>query len=152
MKSKFKYILILSGIMLFFTCEPSVRPIDYGQDGCSYCRMTIVDDHYGSEILTKKGKTYKFDSIECLAAFVLKKQIAQEDIHGRYFTDFEDAGRLYPGNELIFVRAKKLNSPMGLNLSAYRNEETAANVALLYFGEILNWEQVRDYVETSWLK
>jgi len=149
---KIQNILILIGIGLLLSCEPSVQSINYGQDGCSYCRMTIVEDHYGSEIVTQKGKVYKFDSIECLSAFVLKKQIAEEDIHELYFTDLEDAGHLYPKSELIFVQAKKLNSPMGLNLSAYRNPQTAANVAELYFGDTLNWKQVQDFVEISWLK
>ncbi|NQV13876.1 nitrous oxide reductase accessory protein NosL [bacterium] len=114
--------------------------------------MTIIDEHYGSELLTKKGKTYKFDSIECLAGFVLKEEVVPEKIHGLYVTDFEDAGNLYPLDELIFVQAKKLKSPMGLNLSAFRKQETASNVAKLYFGEIITWEQTLNFVENSWLK
>jgi len=49
-------------------------------------------------------------------------------------------------------KAKKLKSPMGLNLSAYRKHQTATNVAELYFGEIMEWEQVQEFVESSWLK
>ncbi len=138
--------------LLLISCEPSVQAINYGQDGCSYCRMTIVEQHYGSELLTSKGKAYKFDSIECLAAFVIKEEVPTEKIHGLYFTDFEDAGNLYPLEEMIFVQASKLKSPMGLNLSAYRNQKTADDVALLYFGETKGWEQVQSFVETSWLK
>lgn len=138
--------------ILVISCEPTIQAINYGQDGCNYCRMTIVEDLYGTELLTTKGKAYKFDSIECLAAFVIKDEVAKEKIHGLYFTDFEDAGNLYPLQELIFVQAKKLKSPMGLNLSAYRTQKTADDVALLYFGETMTWEQVRIYVETAWLK
>lgn len=114
--------------------------------------MTIVENHYGSELLTKKGKSHKFDSIECLSAFVTKEEVPQSKIYGLYFTDFEDAGNLHPLEEMIFVQAKKLKSPMGLNLSAYRNMKTADDVALLYFGEIMTWEQVQTFVEKSWLK
>ncbi|MBT6003031.1 MAG: hypothetical protein HOG76_09365 [Candidatus Marinimicrobia bacterium] len=114
--------------------------------------MTIVEEHYGSELLTTKGKSYKFDSIECLAAFVKKGEVSSEKIYGLYFTDFEDAGNLYPLQEMIFVHATKLKSPMGLNLSAYRTQKTADDVALLYFGETMDWEQVKNYVETAWLK
>ncbi len=133
-------------------CEPAVQAINYGQDGCSYCRMTIVEEHYGAELLTTKGKAFKFDSIECLAAFVIKDEVATEKTHDLLFTDFEDAGNLYPLEEMIFVQAKKLKSPMGLNLSAFRTQKTADDVALLYFGEIMTWEQVQIYVETAWLK
>jgi len=53
---------------------------------------------------------------------------------------------------MIFVQAEKLKSPMGLNLSAYRTQKTADDVALLYFGETMNWDQVKNFVETAWLK
>ena len=138
--------------ILVVSCEPTVQAINYGQDGCSYCRMTIIEEHYGSELLTTKGKAYKFDSIECLAAFVIKGDVAVEKTHDLYFTDFEDAGNLYPLEGMIFVQAKKLKSPMGLNLSAFRTQKTADDVALLYFGEIMDWEQVQTYVEAAWLK
>ena len=146
-------LLSLSIAAIFLcSCEPEVQAINYGQDGCDYCRMTIVEEHYGSELLTTKGKSYKFDSIECLAAFVIKGEVSSEKTHGLYFTDFEDAGNLYPLNEMIFVQAEKLKSPMGLNLSAYRTQKTADDVALLYFGETMNWDQVKNFVETAWLK
>ncbi|MBT3253597.1 MAG: hypothetical protein HN995_05695 [Candidatus Marinimicrobia bacterium] len=152
MIKRFTSIAILLTAVFMISCEPTVRTINYGQDGCDYCRMTIVEEHYGSELLTTKGKAYKFDSIECLAAFVIKDEVKREYIHELYFTDFEDAGNLYPLGEMIFVQTKKLKSPMGLNLSGYRNQKVADDVALLYFGETMSWEQVQAFVETSWLK
>jgi len=147
-----KFILPLLASLLLVNCEPTAQPINYGQDGCSYCRMTIVEDLYGAELLSVKGKVFKFDSIECLTAFVIKGEVKTEQTHSLYFTDFEDAGHLYPLNEMIFVQAKKLKSPMGLNLSAFRNQGTADNVAELYFGEIMTWEQIQNFVEQAWLK
>lgn len=144
--------LLLLTTLLLVSCEPQVQPINYGQDGCRYCRMTIVEDHYGTELLTSKGKAYKFDSIECLSAFVIKQEVSTDKTHELYFTDFEDPGNLHPLPEMIFVQAKKLKSPMGLNLSGYRQQKTADDVALLYFGEVMTWEQVLNFVETSWLK
>lgn len=152
MNKKLVCIALLLTAFLLSSCEPEVQPINYGQDGCSYCRMTIVEDLYGSELLTTKGKSHKFDSIECLSAFITKEEFPAEKIHDLYFTDFEDAGNLYALEEMIFVQAKKLKSPMGLNLSAFRNQETADDVALLYFGEVMTWEQVQSFVETAWLK
>lgn len=146
----FKLSLLLISLLTVCSCEPKAQAINYGQDGCDYCRMTIVEEHYGTEVVSTTGKVYKFDSIECLAAFQFKDMIAKDKIHELYFTDFEDAGNLYPLADLVFVYAKKLRSPMGLNLSAYRNPETAGNVAELYFGEVMTWEQVQTFVEQSW--
>ena len=152
MSKTFTHISVLFFAFLLIACEPEVQEINYGQDGCSYCRMTIIEELYGSELLTTRGKSYKFDSIECLAAFVARGEVANAKIHDLYFTDFEDAGNLYPLEEMIFVQSKKLKSPMGLNLSAFRTQKTADDVALLYFGETLTWEQVQSFVETAWLK
>lgn len=152
MRRNFLLLLLTISSSMLSNCEPQVQAINYGQDGCNYCRMTIVEEMYGTELLTKKGKAYKFDSIECLAAFVLKGEIATENIENLYFTDFEDAGNLHPLSDIIFVQAKKLKSPMGLNLSAFRNLDTAQNVAELYFGNTMSWDQVRDYVDKTWLK
>ena len=138
--------------LCIMACEPQVRPIDYGQDACDYCRMSIVEDHYGSELLTTKGKAYKFDSIECLAAFVLKERVPPKLVYGLYFTDVEQAGILVAREGLHFVQAKKLKSPMGLNLSAYASAETAASVAELYFGSVMSWGEVLQFVESAWLK
>lgn len=112
--------------------------------------MTIVEEHYGTEIVSTTGKAFKFDSIECLAAFLYRDMIEEEKVYQIYFTDFEDAGNLYPLEDLVFVYATKLRSPMGLNLSAYRNIETADNVAELYFGERLDWDEVKAFVVRSW--
>jgi len=142
--------LLLICLLSVCSCEPKAQPIQYGQDGCDYCRMTIVEEQYGTEIVSTTGKAFKFDSIECLAAYLHKDQIAEEKIHQLYFTDFEDAGQLYPLEDLVFVYARKLRSPMGLNLSAYRSQEIADNVAELYYGERLDWEQVQKHVVESW--
>jgi copper chaperone NosL len=145
-----KLALVFSFAALIVSCEIKSRPINYGEDGCDYCRMTIIEEHYGAELLTTKGKAYVFDSIECLAAFIIKREVVMDEIHTLYCTDVETSGELFPVNELVFVYAKKLRSPMGLNLSAYRNKSTAENVAELYFGELLEWDELIGYVNDSW--
>ena len=150
MKQFLKSIALIILLLTICCCEPKPQPINYGQDGCAYCRMTIVEEYYGTEIVSKTGKTYKFDSIECLVAYLYKDTIDDTKVHQVYATDFEDAGNLHPLDDLVFVYARKLSSPMGLNLSAYRSPATADNVAELYFGERMTWEQVQQYVVQSW--
>ena len=45
-------------MLLFFSCNVSPKPIEYGSDGCHYCKMTIVDKVHAAEMVTKKGKVY----------------------------------------------------------------------------------------------
>ena len=48
--SFFALLLILIG------CNASPKAIDYGNDGCHFCKMTIVDKVHAAEIVTKKGQ------------------------------------------------------------------------------------------------
>src|SRR5690606_35879538 len=48
-----------------------VRPahVHLGADECAHCRMVITDRRFAAQLLTDRGRSYLFDSIECLAAF-----------------------------------------------------------------------------------
>ena len=65
-----KHYSILLIALLVFSCNSSPQPIDYGNDGCHFCKMTIVDKVHAAEIVTKKGKVYKFDATECMVNFI----------------------------------------------------------------------------------
>ncbi len=41
-------------------CNTEPQPIKIGEDACSFCKMSIADNRYGAEIITKKGKVFKF--------------------------------------------------------------------------------------------
>lgn len=146
----FSYLFIPIFILSGCTSEPA--PINYGQDGCAYCRMTIVEDMYGAVSVNSKGKSFKYDSIECLAAAYLDVEAEQRPDFRGYVTDFENAPRLMPLDSAIIVQAKRLRSPMGLNLSAHSDAKVAASVAELYYGEIMDWGAVVLYVKSSWNK
>ena len=65
-----KYILTLLVLLMLISCNISPQPIDYGNDGCHFCKMTIVDKTHAAEIVTDKGKVYKFDATECMIHFM----------------------------------------------------------------------------------
>lgn len=51
-----KLITALVAIGLLWSCSIAPEPINYGQDGCHFCKMTIVDKVHAAEIVTTKGK------------------------------------------------------------------------------------------------
>ena len=63
-----KTLILLS--LVLSSCQVSERPIDYGADECDYCKMIIMDQRYGSELVTEKGKVYTFDAAECLIEYL----------------------------------------------------------------------------------
>jgi len=100
----------LAGMILLVislsSCSRSAQPIKVGVDDCSSCKMTISDEKYGAEIMTKKGKAFKFDDTHCLLSY-LHKEIAEKDIADIYFTDFAGKHFLIPAKNSFFFKRKK---------------------------------------------
>ncbi len=59
-------VLIFLVSQLLSSCQPRPEPIHYGQDACDFCRMTIVDKQHAAQMVTEKGRVYKYDAIECM--------------------------------------------------------------------------------------
>ena len=76
-------------VLALMACTPEKQPIHYGQDDCSYCKMTIVDQRYGAEALTKTGKVYKYDAVECMVNDLCEgTQVSSKNLHALYTVDF----------------------------------------------------------------
>lgn len=56
--------------MFLSSCSTKPEPFNYGKDNCYFCKMGIVDPKYGGEVITKKGKVFKFDDLICMARFL----------------------------------------------------------------------------------
>lgn len=108
---------------VFLSCNTSVEPISYGKDNCHFCKMTISDKHYGAEVITKKGKVYKFDEIRCLVSYL--KENEKIGVNAElYITDFTGKNELYKKESLSFVKSEKLNSPMGGNIASFSSKDS----------------------------
>lgn len=124
--------------------------IHFGQDQCDYCRMTIVDKSFASELVTAKGKAYKFDSIECLAAYHLKESIKAADVRGNWVATVDRPGELKPLEEVHLVFSEKIHSPMGVGLSAHLTKESADASIQANAGAAYSWEQVMALIKFRW--
>lgn len=132
---------------LWIGCNQQPEAIRYGQDACAFCRMVIADEKFGSELITQKGKIYKFDSIECLAAYRHSDQISGSDIHSMWITNFKTPGQWLPAEQTQFLQSPNVPSPMGMSLSGYASSDEAKSMQSQFGGEVLNWEQVVTRVE-----
>ncbi len=141
-------------VILLISCERSVKPeqINYGADSCDYCRMIIADAGFSAQLKTKKGKVYKFDSIECLAAFVLSKRVKEEEILAMWVADFANKDSFIRVEKAKFLVSENLRSPMGLNISAYSSEEDLQKAFRNFGGTVMSWEEVLSYVRKRWGK
>ncbi len=142
-----KLIIPVFLALILVSCRnATIVPIDYGHDQCSYCSMMMIDPHYGAELLTHKGKAYKFDSVECLAAYY-QSRINQKDVKSLWVVNFRKSKSFIDASKAVYLHSLKLKSPMGLNLTAFQNREQ-----IKVHDPILSWKAVQKLVYQKWLK
>ncbi|MBI1931293.1 MAG: nitrous oxide reductase accessory protein NosL [Ignavibacteriales bacterium] len=141
---------ILFGIILLVStnCSNGPEPISYGHDSCDKCRMQIMDPKYGTELVTSKGKIYKFDSVECLAFYA--KNMNDDENSTLWVTDFLNKNELVEKNKAYFLLSENLRSPMGLNLTAFSSQADLNNIKNQYQGKEINWDELIEYVNHEW--
>ncbi|MFL5787722.1 MAG: nitrous oxide reductase accessory protein NosL, partial [Flavisolibacter sp.] len=138
-----KLILAIATLILFFisSCNLKPQPFAYGKDSCDDCRMTIMDPKFGGEIITRKGRIFKFDDAHCLANFIKKGTVKQTDIRQIVFINYDD-NRFIGAKSLFFVVSPQLKSPMNSNAAAFLNNALAKQKAKITGGTVKNWNQL----------
>jgi len=133
LKHYFPFALLL----LFFNCNVSPKPIDYGSDGCHFCKMTIVDKVHAAEIVTQKGKVYKFDATECMVNFM--EEFDTSEIALYLSNNYTEPEQLIDATKATFLISKNIPSPMGAFLSAFKNKADAEKTQAEKGGTLYNW-------------
>ena len=132
----------IAALFLISSCSVEPQPIAYGEENCHSCQMTIVDQRYGAEILTNKGKTYKFDAIECMLHFADEGTVVESDIKSYLVTGLDQPGKLIEAGSATIVQSPSMPSPMGMNLTAFTNAEAAEKVEAAE-KKVFNWDELR---------
>jgi copper chaperone NosL len=119
-----KSILSIFVALLFamVSCNSGPQPIQLGTDACDFCKMSIAGNNFGAEIITSKGKVYKFDDTHCLATF-RKKNIDSTIIKHVYFVNFLEPHNFIDAGHVFLLKSDELHSPMGGNTAAFDKEE-----------------------------
>ncbi|HEX6428129.1 MAG TPA: nitrous oxide reductase accessory protein NosL [Niastella sp.] len=142
MKQPEKMALATMAVIAIFMsgCNPKPENISLGKDNCAECKMTIMDPQFSAEIVTKKGKVYKFDDAHCVAAFLERRGVELSNIHQTLFTDFNNRNEFVKVNSAEFVVSSQLKSPMGGNAAAFKNgTEASKKAAEIEGSKITNW-------------
>jgi copper chaperone NosL len=114
--------------------------------------MIISDQRFGTELITNKGKIYKYDSIECLAAYIIENKIDVENLQSIWTIDFKYPENFIDASKAWYLKSDLLKSPMGLNISSFANKSDAQNVRNVFPGKLINWEQVKNIVKKEWIE
>ena len=129
-------------LLLISSCSNNhPQPIDYSNDQCDLCRMAIVDQKFGAEIVTKKGKVYKFDSGECMINFIQQGKMDKSEVHTWWVVSPAEPGKLIDATRAYYLHSLNFPSPMGAFLSAFEKEDQLNQFRSQYGGEVWTWDE-----------
>lgn len=147
LKYRIKTVLLIFLLLILCGCKAGPEPINYGQDECEFCRMQITDNRYGSEIVTDKGKVFKFDEVGCMIEYAMVKNFIG-DVNQKFLvTDFASPETFIDATDAFFVQNDNFRSPMGSNVSAFNSEISRQKFVAESIGSLLNWVDVIELVK-----
>lgn len=138
-----KHFSFVPIFLILLSCNVGPKAIDYGQDGCHYCKMTIVDSQYAAQIVTKKGRAYKFDATECMIHFMDEFDTSQVALY--LSNNYSNPGELIAADKATFLISENVPSPMGAFLSAFKIEEDARGLREQKSGELYTWSELLNH-------
>lgn len=138
---KYPIIPLFTILCLIVGCSVGPKPIDYGHVGCHYCSMTIVDKQHAAQLITKKGKVFNFDAIECMMNHL--KDEDESTMALFMVNDFDQPGELVDATKANYLISENIPSPMGAFLSAFSEEEAAQFALDINGGKLLTWNQLK---------
>jgi copper chaperone NosL len=137
---RLKQFSFVAWLLVLTSCQVGPQAIDYGNDGCHFCKMTIVDKVHAAEIVTQKGKVYKFDASECMINF--KKEFDASEIKLYLTNIYTEPETLVDATQATFLISKNVPSPMGAFLTAFKTKEDAKEVQTKKEGTLYTWNEL----------
>ncbi len=134
------FLLII--LLILCGCKVEPEPINYGSDACHYCSMTIVDKQHAAQYVTKKGKVFKFDSIECMMNDL--KEVDDTELAMYLVNGYDNPGNLIDATKATYLISENIPSPMGEFLSVFENKEAADMVQSEQTGELFTWQELKE--------
>jgi copper chaperone NosL len=137
-----KLVLCLMTCFTISSCNSDPEPIVTGKDNCYFCKMTITDQKYGAELITKKGKAYKFDDIHCILAFLKSGMIEKEQVSNIYLVDFAGDHSLVKAENSFLLQGDAIHGPMDGKVIAFLDKDSMLAMTVRLNATSLSWQQL----------
>ena len=122
-----KFFFIASIFTTFIACSKSgPEEIAVGKDQCENCKMTITEAKYATQLITEKGRVFKFDDIKCMQDYAVSNKDASTA--KTYVADFP-SGQFFDSSTATFITGGTIKSPMNGNTQAYKDKAAAEKAA-----------------------
>lgn len=144
-KMKFSIIILLCIGIAMSACTTQTEPIYYGKDNCVLCKMTIMDSKYATELVTPKGKVFKFDDLRCMVIFMKTNHTSSADYAHLVVNNFDNPQEFINVTEGTFGQGTLFRSPMRGDLAAFKSPQDSQKLkekdATIKF---FSWTQIQE--------
>lgn len=135
-------IVLLLIAISFSSCNNGPETIKLGKDNCHFCKMTIIDAHFSAEIITTKGRIYKFDDCYCLLNYLKTNALKSNEINNIYIACFTGNHQLINIKEAMLLQSKNIRAPMGGDIAAFNEFDSITKYQQVYPGNSTNWSSI----------
>lgn len=143
-----KTIFLTLTIFILSACSTETEPINYGKENCTFCKMTIMDKKFGSELVTLKGKVFKFDDLSCMSKYMKTANLHEADCKHVVVNSYNKPEEFLDIKKAFFIQSENLQSPMLGNIGAFESEGLAQK-----FGsgdsqsKKVTWTEIKDLLK-----
>lgn len=137
-KTKLAVVLTLIAFAALSCTDHKAVPIVLHKDNCDFCKMGISDGKYGAELITTKGRVYKFDDIACMVHY--SKEHKNANVY--FIHDYAGENVLIPAETAFFITGGMIKSPMNGGLIGFSNEKEATSAAAKYKAKPISWQAI----------
>jgi copper chaperone NosL len=129
-------------LTMLLSCNIEPEPLRYGTDACHACKMTLVDKKFGAELVTKKGKVYKFDDVNCMLRFYNSADIVPEEFSYKLVVDFTQPAKLIEASDAFYLKSPEIKSPMASQIAAFEKNQSMKDYKKQWNGIYLVWGEL----------
>ncbi|MCU0423828.1 MAG: nitrous oxide reductase accessory protein NosL [Bacteroidia bacterium] len=145
-KFRAKRLPLLAFSLLLVSCnQQGPVPIKLHNDACNFCKMTIAEGRFAAELITDKGKVFKFDDLSCMIRFLNenKNQVYTQ----KYINDYTKNNILIDAESALFIYSPNVRSPMRGDVASFAMQEDADKHSKMWNAPILKWNQLNSVIE-----
>ena len=135
-------IFVAALFITLLSCTSEPEPLQYGEDACHTCKMTLIDKKFGAELVSRKGKEFKFDDVYCMLTFYHAGQVAPSDFAHRLIVDFSRPATLIEAADAFYIKSPEIKSPMASQIAAFQTKESMEQIKSKYKGIYLVWGEL----------
>jgi copper chaperone NosL len=117
-----------------------------GKDVCGFCKMPVAEIKFGAEIITVKGKIYKFDDMACMMRFLKSGLNSKEEIKTILAVSYANNDKFLNVAQSFFLKSPGLHTPMNSEIASFVSLEEAQKFLVDFPGDILTWNQVQQQI------